>query len=64
MNELIDFLDTHPEVKPLVTGEFLELIARTPGMAEVIVPCLKNVSDELREKLAERIQRSVTAEGE
>lgn len=57
MDELIDFLDTHPEIKPLLRGEFLELVAQTPGFAEVLIPMLKNVSDALREKLAESIEK-------
>lgn len=62
MEELMNFIDSHPEVKPLLTGEFLDLVAQTPGFAEVLIPCMENVSNVLREQLAERVQRRVEEE--
>lgn len=64
MDELMIFLDTHPEVRPFFAGKLLELIAQTPGLAEELIPCFKNVSNELREQLARTIERKVAFEEE
>ena len=62
MNELLAFIDSHPEVRPFATAGLLKLFAETPGLAEAMISFFKNLSDALREKLAAQFEEQFAAQ--